>query len=507
MNFSELQNGSDIRGIAMDDGNGREIDLTGEAVRYLAGAFTKWLGAKLGKESLSLAIGRDSRLTGEALTLEAVEGMHAQGAKCADCGLASTPAMFMSTVLEPYKFDGSIMITASHLPFYRNGMKFFTKEGGLEKSDISEVTALADEMYKGTLAKLEGSTKADMSIDFMENYTGYLCEKIKNGVNAADYEHPLDGLHIIVDAGNGNGGFFAKRVLEVLGADTTGSQFLEPDGHFPNHIPNPENKDAAASIKEATLKSKCDLGIIFDTDVDRAGAVLPDGRTLTRNELIAVLSNIALSEHPGTTIVTDSVTSTGLAEYIKARGGVHRRFKRGYRNVIDEAIRLGSEGIDSQLAIETSGHGAFKENYFLDDGAYLMVKLLIEMGKKIRIADMLEGLKEPAESDEIRFHVTADDVKSAQDKALEILQSSVESGQIPGWSLEKENFEGIRVNADKTSGNGWLLLRKSLHEPILPLNIESDEKGGNLVMAKKLYEILQSIDGVDIQPLKDYIAQ
>lgn len=498
INYNKLQNGSDIRGIAMENEWNDPVNLTDDAVRHLAAAFVIWLKKRSGKDSLKIAVGRDSRLTGEALLKNTVEGLNKEGAESHDLGLASTPAMFMSTVLDPFHFDGSIMITASHLPYHRNGMKFFTPDGGLEHDDIHEITEIA----AGLTIDAPYDSSAEKT-DFMSVYTTYLCEKIREGVKADDYAHPLKGLHIIVDAGNGNGGFFVGKVLTELGADTTGSQFLEPDGSFPNHIPNPENKEAAASIREATLASKADLGIIFDTDVDRAGAVLSDGRELTRNALIAVLSRIALREHPGTTIVTDSVTSTGLAAFINAHGGVHHRFKRGYRNVIDESIRLNNDGKDSQLAIETSGHGAWKENFFLDDGAYLMVKLLIELGRGNRLEEMIADLKEPAESDEIRFPVTASNIQESGDKVLQILQDELKNHE--GWQAEEVNYEGVRVNCDAEHGNGWFLLRKSLHEPIMPLNLESDAEGGNQIMAKGLLEILKKTDSIDLSPLENYI--
>ncbi len=501
MSYSELQNGSDIRGIALENETGEKVNLTEKSAQDIAGAFVRWLSAKTGKKEVRIAIGRDSRLSGEALLNASVKGVFSEGGTACDLGLASTPAMFMTTVLGDAPYDGSIMITASHLPWYRNGMKFFISRGGLEKNEIKELTKIADEIAAEN-KDVSGCPEAE-KVSFMDTYTGYLRDKIIDGCGKGD--KPLEGLHIVVDAGNGAGGFFVKDVLEKLGADTARSQFLEPDGHFPNHIPNPENKEAAESIKNATLASDADLGIIFDTDVDRAGAVLPGGKTLTRNDLIAALSVIALNSNPGTTIVTDSVTSDGLAAFIKAKGGVHRRFKRGYRNVIDEAIRLNESGIDSQLAIETSGHGAFKENFFLDDGAYLMVKLLIEMGKGNSLASLIEGLKEPAESAEIRFHVgEVEDLQANGDRILGELQAKAES--IPGWSLEKENYEGVRVNCDADHGNGWLLLRKSLHEPIMPLNIESDSEGGTRMIAESLYGLIADEKTLDLTPIKDFIS-
>ena len=132
-------------------------------------------------------------------------------------------------------------------------------------------------------------------------------------------------------------------------------------------------------------------------------------RLLNKNRLIALLSEILLEEHPGTTIVTDSVTSAGLAEFIAKKGGVHHRFKRGYKNVINEAKRLNEAGTDCQLAMETSGHGALKENYFLDDGAYLMVKLIIRMARLKKegreLYDLIAELPEPAEEAEFRLPI------------------------------------------------------------------------------------------------------
>ena len=166
-----------------------------------------------------------------------------------------------------------------------------------------------------------------------------------------------------------------EKGIEAAGADTSGSQFLEPDGHFPNHIPNPENKEAMEAIRQAVLTNKADLGIIFDTDVDRMSAVLPNGDEVNRDAIIAMMAAIIAEDYPGGTIVTDSVTSDRLSRFIEGIGMKHHRYMRGYKNVINESIRLNQEGVVSPLAIETSGHGALSENYFLDDGAYMAVKL------------------------------------------------------------------------------------------------------------------------------------
>ena len=499
MDYQKLRNGSDIRGVALEGIEGQPITLTEEICRNIGRGFALWIMKKTGKkDGIRIAVGRDSRLSGETLANWLCSAMAAEGMKVTDFGMASTPAMFMSTITEGYKFDGSVMITASHLPFNRNGFKFFTENGGLEGSDIKEILAYAEGSDKTGLAGGEIA-----SGEFMDTYSKILADKIRS---ATGLEKPLEGFKVVVDAGNGAGGFYVDKVLAPLGADTRGSRYLDPDGSFPNHIPNPENKEAMESITEAVREVGADLGIIFDTDVDRAGAVLSDGSELNRNRIIAMLSAILLREHPGTTIVTDSITSTGLAKFIEEKGGVHHRFKRGYRNVINESIRLNSEGKDSQLAIETSGHGAFKENYFLDDGAYIVTKLLIELARGKRegytLESLIVSLEEPAESVEFRMNILLDDFKAYGQNVIDELTAYAEKKE--GWSLAPSNFEGVRVNLDENHGNGWFLLRLSLHDPLLPLNIESNDAGGAKKIAAELAGFISGYDKLDKAALIDF---
>ncbi len=290
MELMKLKNESDIRGVASEGVAGQEVNLTDEAVFLLASGYFEWLRRRTGKEELKVGVGRDSRISGPRILAALVKAAKSSGVAIYDTGLASTPAMFMSTVTPGFLFDGSVMITASHLPFNRNGLKFFVKEGGLESADIKEIIKLAE---AGNFQERPGHSYHQ--IDFMSVYAGILVNNIREKTGG---EKPLKGSRILVDAGNGAGGFFVDKVLAPLGADTTGSQFLEPDGTFPNHVPNPEDEEAGESISAAVLKHKAELGIIFDTDVDRAGAVDGKGRVINRNRLIALISKILLLELP-----------------------------------------------------------------------------------------------------------------------------------------------------------------------------------------------------------------
>lgn len=484
-----LQNGTDIRGVAYkDDRSDLEITLTREDVKTLVRGFATWIIDKDKKDQIKISIGTDSRLTGPDFRQACIEALTEIGVDVVDCGMSTTPAMFMSTIIDGYKCDGAIMFTASHMPYVYNGLKMFTSKGCLEKTDIKD---LIDICVGGNF--VEGKSKGKVvSKDLIGDYAQILVDKIRAGVNSPEnYEKPLAGMKIIVDAGNGAGGFFADKVLARLGADTEGSQFLNPDGMFPNHIPNPENKEAMASICQATLDNKGDLGIIFDTDVDRAAIVGSDGRPINKNALIALISTIILEEHPGTTIVTDSVTSNGLAKFIKARGGIHHRFKRGYKNVINEAIRLNEEGKESHLAIETSGHAAIKENYFLDDGAYLISKILVKAAQLYResqdIGKLIGDLDEALEDKEVRLKIEDKDFRAYANNIINSLSEKVKT--IDGWTQVSENYEGIRV--DCRDEKGWFLMRSSLHEPLLVINFESDIQGGCDMIYERLSALIK----------------
>ncbi|CAI5463956.1 unnamed protein product [Closterium sp. Yama58-4] len=525
IDFKKLQNGSDIRGVAIPGVEGEPVTLTEPAAEAIGAAFARLLRGKKEQADgqLSVSIGHDSRVSADVITAAVARGLAGEGVKVVRFGLASTPAMFSSTVTEDASLhcpnDGGIMITASHLPFNRNGLKFFTAKGGANKADIAAILASAAQIYESMSAESvranqEKAEKQTVHVDYMKRYAADLVDAVRKAANAGD--RPLEGYHIVVDAGNGAGGFFAAGVLEPLGANTAGSQFLEPDGLFPNHIPNPEDKAAMEAITGAVLREKADLGIIFDTDVDRAAAVDSSGKEINRNRLIALIAAIVLEEHPGTTIVTDSVTSDGLTTFIESKlGGKHLRFKRGYKNVIDEGIRLNSVGEECHLAMETSGHGALKENRWLDDGAYLMVKLLVKLasaaGKgeakgSVVLTRMIEDLQEADEATEVRLRINQDHADVAPigfrpygEKVLEALTATVESDA--ALSKAPVNYEGVRVSGF----GGWFLLRLSLHDPVLPLNIEGPSKAATRRLAEAVVYVTSQFPALDTSALHKYI--
>lgn len=496
--LTALQNGSDIRGIAIQTDD-HQANLTPQAVEQIAYGVTAWLRSqKQCQEPLTIGVGRDSRLSGPTLVQHFIEALVAQGVSVIDFELATTPAMFMTTQFEEFHCDAGIMFTASHLPYYFNGIKIFSRDGGAEKEDIQFILEHAKKQATSNLGTVK---KADILTPYAQD----MVQKIKQGMNTTANQ-PLSGWHIIVDAGNGAGGFFAKQVLEVLGADTTGSQFLEPDGAFPNHIPNPDNKEAMESIQKAVVAQQADLGVIFDTDVDRSAIVTKSGAVMNRNNLIAILSQITLAEHPHTSIVTNSPTSDHLKTFIESLGGKQVRYISGYRNVINKAITLNQEGIDCQLAIETSGHAAFKENYFLDDGAYVIAKILMLLpqltAEQKTLDELMADLKQPAETKEIRFLIKEDPRVNGQ-KVIDSFQSFTKKG----FAIDPENEEGIRMKISAPYGSGWFLLRLSLHEPLLVLQIENDESGHLQAIATVLSEHIAQFPIIDQTQMHQFLTK
>lgn len=503
--FSAFKSGSDVRGYALGD-ESNPLFITDEVAMKVTFGFIRLLREILGDIELTVSVGHDSRLSADRLKNDVIKVLTSNGVTALDCGLSSTPAMFMTTV--DAGCNAAVQITASHHPKDRNGLKFFTDKGGLDGSDIETILAYAGECDNPIGVK-NGECR---TLDFMQRYSEILRNMIIKGSNAAGGDRPLAGKKIIVDAGNGVGGFYATQVLEPLGADISGSLYLEPDGNFPNHAPNPENQQAMDCISQAVKAAGADFGVIFDTDVDRAACVGRGGFEINRNRLVALAACVALKDCPGGTVVTDSVTSDGLAKFISQHSGKHLRFKRGYRNVINKQLELTLSGVDCPLAMETSGHAAFKDNFFLDDGAYLITRLIVEMASLAKegreLESLIDTLEEPAQECELRFTINLSDFRPAGEAVIAHFTNAAATHE--GWQACNDNYEGIRINCDESCGDGWFLLRLSVHDPIIVLNCESRHIGGTKEMCRYIFTELMKADGIDsidCSALKSFIEQ
>ncbi|KAL3822184.1 hypothetical protein ACHAXA_008200 [Cyclostephanos tholiformis] len=458
-----------------------------------------------GMEPIRICVGRDPRIHGERLVDSLARGAEGVGGIVVSyTGLATTPSMY--EFVREGKCDAAVMVTASHLPEEKNGMKFFVRNGGLSKDDIDELVKLAQDEARGwyDLGILPPSSGnegvlCNERVDFMPSYEDTLRRAIVREVGTPTIsstpmssERPLSGLKVVVNPGNGAGCFFAG-LLNDLGADVSGSIHLMPDGTFPITfgVPNPEKKEMVDETVRACARCDADLGIMFDTDADRAGFVLPrvineDGtksmyEPLNRNRLIALLGVIFGTSSPGCTIVTDSTTSEGLNKFLEGKLGLHHfRYLRGYANVIGKARELTESGLaNAEVAIETSGHCAMRENGFVDDGTYTAVKIIGLLARTVSSGDgsllgLISDLEELPFDEEFRIMVTDGSLATTTSIFERVTRSLMEKCDcVDEWSLDEENLEGVRV---RLSTGGFFMIRQSLHDPVMSMQVESISK-------------------------------
>jgi phosphomannomutase len=318
----------------------------------------------------------------------------------------------------------------------------------------------------------------------MPIYAANLANAIRR--ETCDIEKPLEGLKIVLHAGHGSGSFF-YNVLESLGADVSSSIGIHHDSTFPGGVPNPESNWMVDATIRACQESSADLGIMLDTDADRSGFIVPASgiyEPLHRNRLIALLGVIFQHTSPACTFVTDSVTSEGLADFLtNTLGLVHVRYLKGYANVIGKAKEITNSGnAVAEVAIETSGHCAMRENNYLDDGTYTAVKVIGLLAKVKKeggnLLELISGMKEMSETPEFRFAVH-DGTLDTTESIFRIMVGAIETACLYPhsmssiWEIDEENLEGVRIRTLNTKG-GFFMLRKSLHDPILSLQVEGE---------------------------------
>jgi len=582
----------------------QQVEQTTKTQQYPANdfyaAFHNEEKEHLQKEVITVAIGQDPRPHGAILCDAFSRGVlnfksNEYDIRVVYTGIATTPSMnsFMCSGL----CDGAVMVTASHLPIDRNGLKMFTKfnDGGLSNDDVHKIGNLAKNHIKfwydkGTLPAFTSgfnSVYCSEYVDFLPHYANDLKKGVISQLLQKDEDNdlsssssskeeekeekkeqkPLHGVKIILNSGNGSGGFF-NNVLSELGADVSDSIHVKYDSTFPNGIPNPENSKMVEETIQACQKANADIGIMLDTDADRCGFVAKssssggresDYEPINKNRLIALLSVMFANTTPNKKnhhkeennsssssdnnnnvyIVTDSTTSEGLTKFINNKLGLHHvRYLRGYANVINKAKELTyQQNKNAVMGIETSGHCAMKENYYLDDGIYTAAKvvgLLAKLKKKNNdnegssssdvnnLLHLIQDLEELPVVSELRVNVNDGSVSKMR-QIFDLIVSDIQtlcssSSSSSTWKIDNDNLEGIRVRFSSSSSNSesdndgsFFMLRKSLHDPVISMQVEghSTQDIQNTVM-KPLMEIFQAnqmiIEELNISSITEYLA-
>ena len=336
----------DIRGV-VDDA------LTEGAVEQIGRAFGTMLSRRGGR---SVSVGRDCRAHSDRLARALFSGICSTGVDVVDFGVVTTPMQYFS--LHHFGLDGGVQITGSHNPPEYNGLKLCLGTDSMHGEQIGELREMIerDDFVSAT------SPGRVAERDVVTPYVEYCVSNIHLG------SRPLT---VVVDAGNGTAGPFVVPILEQLGVRVL-PLFCQMDATFPNHHPDPTVEENLADLKNRVLETRADVGIAFDGDADRIGAVDERGGVLWGDQLMILFSRSILAAVPGATIVSEVKCSQTMYDDIRARGGRGIMWKTGH-----SLIKAKMKEVGALLAGEMSGHIFFKHRFFgFDDGIYPGLRLL-----------------------------------------------------------------------------------------------------------------------------------
>src|SRR5450759_32620 len=371
----------------------REYDIRGSAGAELLDADVGQLGRAFGTylrrhAGTRVSLGRDTRLSSPRLQNALMGGLLASGCDVIDLGVVPTPVLYYSVF--HLKTDGAVMITGSHNPPEFNGFKTVCGASTIHGAAIQEIRRMID---TGDLATGEGAqTTADVVTPYVREVSAQF--------------HFRRRIRVAFDAGNGTGGVVMHRILENLNVDTT-EMFFEMDGRFPNHHPDPTVPENLQALIEKVRESKADLGIAFDGDTDRIGAVDDRGTIIWGDQLMIIYGREILTRKPGATFIGEVKCSQLMYDDLKTRGGNPIMWKTGH-----SLIKAKMKETHAELAGEMSGHIFFADRYYgYDDALYAACRLIEIVAKSGKpLSAQLAGIPTMVSTPEIRVD-TPDEVK------------------------------------------------------------------------------------------------
>jgi phosphomannomutase/phosphoglucomutase len=441
----------------------REYDIRGLVATELTPQFAEQLGRGFAlylrekdAGAQSIVLGRDHRTSSEGLAQGFSRGVSSQGIDVISIGVVPTPVTYFAAHTLPV--DGLCMITGSHNPPEYNGFKV-----GIGKSTLAgpEVQELKARVLSAGDAPRAGNPGREVEHDATLPYLHFIVQSLGMTVRP---------LRVVCDAGNGTGGVVGPRLLRALGHHVT-ELFCELDGTFPNHHPDPTVEENLRDLKDKVAECNADLGVAWDGDADRVGAVDDKGRILWGDQLMILFSRDVLARHPGAAIVSEVKCSQTLYDDIEKRGGRAIMWKAGH-----SLIKAKMKEEHALLAGEMSGHIFFRHRYYgFDDGIYAAARLLELVACDGRpLSRMLDGVPRTWASPEIRFDFPEDKKFRAVELAKERLRKH-------GRTIE---VDGVRVIVD----GGWGLVRASNTQPLLVLRWEAQSEA-------RMREIQRLIEG------------
>jgi phosphomannomutase/phosphoglucomutase len=419
----------DIRGLS-------DEELTDGAVRTIGAAYGTYLSEK---GVFSVTAGGDARLSTPRIKAAFIEGLTQTGISVTDIGMTATPVFYWS--LHHFKVNGGVMVTGSHNPPEFNGLKLALGKATIWGDEIRKVYGIIE---TGGI-KLSMTKGALRETDISGLYTEMLTSKIKLGPRK---------LKVVTDSGNGTGGIYAPEFLRNIGAEVV-ELFSEPDGHFPNHHPDPTKREYLPALTAAVLQNHADAGIGFDGDSDRIGVVDDKGNMIFGDQLMALYWREILGRHPGALAIIEVKSSMMLPQEVTRLGGNPIWWKSGH-----SLVKAKMKEENALFAGEVSGHMFFADEYYgYDDAFYAAGRLLrILSNTGANLSDLIAELPSYPSTAETRFPCPDSLKFGIVDRVRESALKDMEAITV----------DGVRM----IYKDGWGLLRASNTQPILVARAE-----------------------------------
>jgi phosphomannomutase len=431
--LSSIVKAYDVRGVV-------PAELDADIARAIGAAFVRLTGAT------RIVTARDMRESGVPLSAAFAEGANSQGCDVVDAGLGSTDLLYYAAG----RLDvPGAMFTASHNPAKYNGIKLClagAKPVG-QDSGLAQVRADAERFLAEGLPAYDGEPGTVSEQDLLADYAAYM-KQLVPGIES------VRPLKVVVDAGNGMGGYTVPAVFEGLPLETT-ALYFELDGSFPNHEANPIVPENTADLQAKVREVGADIGLAFDGDADRCFVVDERGEIVSPSVLTALIAERELAKHPGATIIHNLITSKAVPEVVRENGGTPVRSRVGHSFIKAEMARTGAI-----FGGEHSGHFYFAEFWNADSGMLAALHTLAALGTQDgTLSQLLSSYSRYAASGEVNS--TVDDQAA---KVAEITERYAD--------LELDELDGLTVHSPE---GWWFNVRASNTEPLLRLNVEAPD--------------------------------
>ncbi len=438
----------DIRGVVPSTLNPEVAEALGRAFGSAARAAGE----------TAVAVGRDGRLSGPALSQALIRGLVATGVEVIDVGAVTTPMLYFAAHTLA---TSGIQVTGSHNPKDYNGFKMVLAGRAIYGDEIQ---ALRKTMEAGSATLAPGGSVRQ--VDVTEAYV----QRIVGDVRLA---RPMK---IVVDSGNGIAGASAPAIFRALGCEVT-ELFSEVDGDFPNHHPDPSKPENLKDLIAALQQGDAELGLAFDGDGDRLGIVTKDGQNIFPDRQMQLFAQDVLSRVPGGTIVYDVKCSQRLGPAIEAAGGKPLIFKTGH-----SLIKAKMKELDSPLGGEMSGHIFFKERWFgFDDGTYAGCRMLEILSKSPNASDVLNALPTSFSTPELN-------VKCAEGEPHAVVEQLLKAASFEA-PAQVSTIDGLRVDWP----DGFGLIRASNTTPVLVLRFEGQTQAALERIEARMLALLKTV--------------